>query len=124
MSKTMNRNNKGVYESKCGQFFVAPAVGSRLRSNYLKSSVTGSKEFSAFMNKVISIHELNVVPHFTDLLHDKQQSTLFLKEFNRDFIKYNTAEKLYKNKSAVSVFMCGSIKKKLIQVYNAKRPTG
>ena len=118
------QKNKGMYTSKCDEFIIAPLCGSRLRVNSVKQNVMGTQQFSHFINQVIHLNEFSLVAHFSKLIHNKQLSAAFVQEFNKDFVKHNPAARLYKDKRPVGVFMCQSIKKQLIQIYNAKPPSG
>ncbi len=118
------KNSNGIYHSKCGEFILTPLTGSRLRVNSVKQNVTGTRQFSYFINEVMHTSEFKLIAHFTELLHNKSLSAAFVKEYNRDFVKYNPAARLYRDKLPIGYFMCASIKKQLIQVYNAKRPAG
>ncbi len=115
----MSAKKNDIYESACGNFIVAPPSGVKLRSYNILKTTDSNEEFNRWQEAILTHNDLNLLGNFTLKISDRVQSARFMEEYMNDFKKNNPPARIYKDKRAISVFICKSIKTDLLRLYSS-----
>lgn len=115
----MTKKKNDIYESACGEFILTPPSGLKLRSYNIMRTTDSNGVFNAWVDPYFTHNSLNILANFTQTICDRQRSRLYMEEYANDYKKHNPSAKIYKDKRAIALFVCKSIKTDLLRLYSS-----